>query len=145
MTRGKFTVAGGGPVGSLLAILLARHGYTVGLYEGRPDSRTTSIYQGKSINIALSDRGWHSLAEIGIDPAIKEDAIPMYHRAIHDRDGELSEIPYGKPGQAIWSVSRGGINQHLLNLADQEQKDLVEFLKALTGPFPEIETGRLPQ
>ena len=59
MTRQKFTVAGGGPVGSLLAILLARHGYDVGLYEGRPDSRVTNIYQGKSINIALSDRGWN--------------------------------------------------------------------------------------
>jgi kynurenine 3-monooxygenase len=66
MTRAKFTVAGGGPVGSLLAILLARHGYSVGVYESRPDSRVTNIYQGKSINIALSDRGWHSLAQIGI-------------------------------------------------------------------------------
>ena len=120
MTRAKFTVAGGGPVGSLLAILLARHGYEVGLYEGRPDSRVTSIYEGRSINIALSDRGWYSLAQIGIDPGIKEHAIPMYHRAIHGLDGELSEIPYGKSGDAIWSVSRGGINQHLLNMAEEE-------------------------
>ena len=58
MTQKTFTVVGGGPVGSLLAISLARHGYKVGLYEGRPDSRRTNIYQGKSINIALSDRGF---------------------------------------------------------------------------------------
>jgi kynurenine 3-monooxygenase len=120
MTRGTFTVAGGGPVGSLLAIVLARHGYKVGLYEGRPDSRVTDIYQGRSINIALSDRGWHSLAEIGVGPDAKEQAIPMYHRAIHDVDGALSEIPYGKEGDAIWSVSRGGINQQLLDVAEGE-------------------------
>ena len=120
MTRNRFTVAGGGPVGSLLSILLGRHGYDVGLFEGRPDSRVTSIYQGKSINIALSDRGWRSLEKIGISSDTKDDAIPMYHRAIHGIDGELSKLPYGKEGDAIWSVSRGGINERLLDIADAE-------------------------
>jgi kynurenine 3-monooxygenase len=107
-------------VGSLLAMLLGRHGYEVGLYEGRPDSRITSIYQGKSINIALSDRGWTSLEQIGIRADAKADAIPMYHRAIHSLEGELSALPYGKEGDAIWSVSRGGINEQLLDIADEE-------------------------
>jgi kynurenine 3-monooxygenase len=120
MTRAKFTVAGGGPVGSLLAILLARHGYRVSLYEGRPDSRVINIYQGKSINIALSDRGWHSLAQIGVGNDAKRQAIPMYHRAVHGVDGALSELPYGKEGDAIWSVSRGGINEQLLDIAEME-------------------------
>jgi kynurenine 3-monooxygenase len=120
MTRARFTVAGGGPVGSLLATLLARHGYQVGLYEGRPDSRVTSIYQGKSINIALSDRGWRSLEQIGISADAKADAIPMFHRAIHGIDGERSNLPYGGEGDAIWSVSRGGINELLLDIADAE-------------------------
>ena len=120
MTQKTFTVAGGGPVGALLAIVLARHGYRVGLYEGRPDSRVTNIYQGRSINIALSDRGWTSLAAIGVGPDAKEQAIPMYHRAIHDVDGSLSSIPYGKENQAIWSVSRGGINRQLLDVAEAE-------------------------
>ena len=120
MTQKTFTVAGGGPVGALLAIVLSRHGYRVRLYEGRPDSRVTDIYQGRSINIALSDRGWTSLAEIGVGPDAREHAIPMYHRAIHDVDGSLSSIPYGKEDQAIWSVSRGGINQQLLDVAEAE-------------------------
>ncbi|MGI9270624.1 MAG: FAD-dependent oxidoreductase [Woeseiaceae bacterium] len=120
MTQKTFTVVGGGPVGSLLAISLARHGYSVGLYEGRPDSRQTSIYQGKSINIALSDRGWTSLEKIGISAEAKKQSIPMYHRAIHGVDGDLSSLPYGKEGDAIWSVSRGGINEQLLDIADEE-------------------------
>ena len=115
-----FTVVGGGPVGTLLAISLARHGYVVGLYEGRPDSRQTNIYEGKSINIALSDRGWTSLARIGVGHDARAQAIPMTHRAIHGIGGDLSALPYGRNGDAIWSVSRGGINELLLDIADAE-------------------------
>lgn len=127
MTRAKFTVVGGGPVGTLLAISLARHGYKVGLYEGRPDSRKTSIYQGKSINIALSDRGWTSLEKIGIGADAKNESIPMSHRAIHGIDGDLSSLPYGQEGDAIWSVSRSGINELLLDIADQEENITTHF------------------
>jgi len=127
MADKSFTVAGGGPVGTLLAISLARHGYKVGLYEGRPDSRRTSIYQGKSINIALSDRGWTSLEKIGISAKAKGQAIPMFHRAIHDTAGELSALPYGQEGDAIWSVSRGGINEQLLDIADDEPNISTHF------------------
>ena len=127
MSRASVTVIGGGPVGALLAISLARHGYAVGLYEGRPDSRRTSIYQGKSINIALSDRGWTSLEKIGIGSDAKSQSIPMYHRAVHALDGELDSLPYGQEGDAIWSVSRGGINEQLLDVADAEEKITTHF------------------
>jgi kynurenine 3-monooxygenase len=123
----RFTVVGGGPVGTLLAIVLARHGYRVGLYEGRPDSRQTSIYEGKSINIALSDRGWASLEKIGVSTVARQQAIPMYHRAIHGIDGDLTSIAYGKEGDAIWSVSRGGINQQLLDIADENPNISMHF------------------
>ena len=121
MAQREFTVVGGGPVGTLLAIALARHGYKVGLYEGRPDSRQTSIYQGRSINIALSDRGWTALDKIGIGADAKSHSIPMYHRAVHDINGNLTMLPYGKEGNAIWSVSRSGINEQLLDIADTEE------------------------
>lgn len=127
MARRSFTVVGGGPVGTLLAISLARHGYQVGLYEGRPDSRETDIYQGKSINIALSDRGWSSLEKIGVGADAKKHSIPMYHRAIHDIDGGLTSLPYGKEGDAIWSVSRSGINEQLLDIADNEANISTHF------------------
>jgi len=121
------TVVGGGPVGALLAISLARHGYKVGLYEGRPDSRQTDIYQGRSINIALSDRGWTSLEKIGISDKAREQAIPMYHRAIHSVEGEQTSLPYGVGDDAIWSVSRSGINEHLLDVADSEPNITIHF------------------
>lgn len=120
MTRERFTVVGGGPVGTLLAVSLARHGYEVGLYEGRLDSRRMSIYEGRSINIALSDRGWTSLEKIGVGDDARKRAIPMTHRAVHGVGGDITALPYGRKGDAIWSVSRSGINEHLLDVADAE-------------------------
>ena len=127
MNGNTVTIVGGGPVGALLAISLARHGYSVGLYEGRPDSRKTSIYQGRSINIALSDRGWTSLAKVGVSDEAKRHALPMFDRRIHSPEGEISRIPYGKADEAIWSISRGGINQQLLDLAEAEPNVTTHF------------------
>jgi len=50
-----------------------------------------------------------------------------------------------------WYAKGGHPNPHLsekvkkLDLTEQDKKDLVEFMKALDGAFPKVETGRLPQ
>lgn len=126
-TRETITIAGAGPVGTLLAIILARHGHSVNLFESRPDSRLKSIYQGKSINIALSDRGWLALEAVGLDSLVKQQAIAMQKRIMHAIDGSLTEQAYGKESQAIWSVSRAGINEQLLDLAEQEPLISIKF------------------
>lgn len=112
------TIAGAGLVGSLLSLYLAKRGHHVQLIERRPDSRRTSIYQGRSINLALSDRGWKALEAVGADTTIRDIAIPMRRRVMHDVKGHLSYQPYGKDGQAIYSVSRGLLNQRLLDMAE---------------------------
>ncbi|NOX68965.1 MAG: FAD-dependent monooxygenase [Gammaproteobacteria bacterium] len=132
-SRASFTIAGAGPVGALLAVVLGRRGYKVDLFESRPDSRKTSVYQGKSINIALSDRGWRAMESIGIEAEIREDAIAMKRRVIHDEQGNLSYQPYGRDGEAIWSVSRGGINERLLTLAEAEANVQLFFEHKLVG------------
>jgi kynurenine 3-monooxygenase len=120
-------IAGAGPVGALLTVMLARKGYKVDLFESREDSRTSDIYQGKSINIAMSDRGWLALESIGIAEEIKREAIPMYHRVMHDLEGNLTRQAYGKNKQAIWSVSRSKINEQLVSLAEQEETVSLHF------------------
>ena len=115
----KITIIGGGLAGSLAAIYMAKRGFEVNLFERRPDMRKSNIYQGKSINLALSTRGLHALEKIGLDKEILADAIPMYGRMMHSKTGELSYHPYGKQGQAINSVSRGRLNQKLIELADE--------------------------
>lgn len=115
----RITIAGAGLVGSLLSVYLGKRGHQIHLIERRPDSRRTSVYQGRSINLALSDRGWRALEEVEADQAIREIAIPMRRRVMHDAQGKLTYQDYGKQGQAIYSVSRGLLNQRLLDLAEE--------------------------
>ncbi|MBR9920141.1 MAG: FAD-dependent monooxygenase [Bacteroidetes bacterium] len=118
MSERKAIVVGAGLVGSVLTILLAKRGYEVVVYEKRPDMRAAGFVGGRSINLAMSDRGWKAMEQAGIHDEIKSIAIPMKGRMMHDVSGELTFQPYGKEGQAIYSVSRGGLNLRLLELAD---------------------------
>lgn len=119
MKKQNITLVGAGLVGSLLSIYLKKRGHDVTVYERRPDLRTNRISAGKSINLALSDRGWRGLEGVGIADEIRKVAIPMKGRMIHNLDGRIVFQPYGKEGQAIWSVSRGGLNCVLMDLAEK--------------------------
>ena len=129
----NIAIVGAGPVGALLAVMLARKGYKIDLFEARADSREKALYQGKSINLALSDRGWLALKDVGVDEEIRSQAIPMTCRMIHALDGSLTRQPYGKDNQAIWSVSRAGINEQLITLAEQQAGVEVHFEHKLTA------------
>ena len=114
------TIAGAGLVGSLLSIYLRRQGYRVTIYERRPDMRKETISAGRSINLALSDRGIMALEQVGIMDEIRQIAIPMHGRYLHNVDGTTAYQPYGKEGQYINSVSRGELNKKLMDLAEKE-------------------------
>jgi kynurenine 3-monooxygenase len=115
----EVTIIGAGLVGSLLSIYLSKRGYKVSMYERRPDMRKEKISAGRSINLALSDRGIRALEEVGIMETIREIAIPMHGRYIHNVDGKATYQPYGKQGQFIHSVSRAELNKKLMDLAEQ--------------------------
>jgi len=129
MIEKKFTLAGAGLVGSLFAIYLAKKGHRVDVFERRKDMRLETIGAGKSINLALSNRGWKALAGVGIEDEVKQMAIPMYKRVMHALDGTLTDQAYGKDGEAIYSVSRGGLNALLMDLAEREDKVNIHFNK----------------
>lgn len=117
MTK-KITLVGGGLSGGLLAVFLAKKGFEVHVYERRKDMRQGNYEGGRSINLALSARGIRGLEKAGIAKEILDIGIPMTGRMMHDVNGNLAYQPYGKDGQAIYSVSRGGLNVRLLQLAD---------------------------
>ena len=112
------TIIGAGLVGSLLSIYLSKRGYKVKLFERRPDMRREKVSAGRSINLALSDRGIKALEEVGIMNEIRKICIPMNGRYIHNADGTTAFQPYGKQGQFINSVSRGELNKKLIDLAE---------------------------
>ena len=115
----NISIVGAGLVGSLLSIYLSKKGYNVNVFERRSDLRNTNISAGRSINLALSDRGWKALEGAGLGPDIRKISIPMPGRIIHSMKGDLSFQPYGKKEQAIYSVSRGGLNEIMLNKAEE--------------------------
>src|SRR3954469_44211 len=116
----KVIVIGAGLAGSLLSIYLARRGFSVDVFEARPDMRKIEIAAGRSINLALSDRGIAALREVGMDEYMLAEAVPMYGRMIHSVSGETKLLPYsGRKGEYINSVSRAGLNIALMNEAEK--------------------------
>lgn len=123
----EVTIVGAGLVGSLLSIYLAKRGYRINIFERRSDMRKIEMSAGRSINLALSDRGWRGLNGVGIGDEIREIAIPMYGRYIHHKDGSTAYQPYGKNDQAIYSVSRADINKKLMDLAESHKGVSIKF------------------
>ncbi|HEV8514008.1 MAG TPA: NAD(P)/FAD-dependent oxidoreductase [Cyclobacteriaceae bacterium] len=111
-------IAGAGLVGSLLSIYLAQRGHRISVFERRPDMRKQTLDAGRSINLALSNRGLRALNEVGLTNEIKKTAIPMHGRMMHDRLGKLTFQPYGKEGQFINSISRSNLNMVLMDKAE---------------------------
>jgi kynurenine 3-monooxygenase len=119
------TVIGAGLVGSLLSIYLSKRGYKLKIYERRADMRKENLIAGRSINLALSDRGIKALEEVGLMDEIRKICIPMHGRFMHNADGSTAYQPYGKEGQYINSVSRGELNCRLMDLAEENGVQII--------------------
>jgi len=116
-TPQKIAVVGSGLVGTLLAIYLKKLGHTVHVYDRSPDIRNVE-FSGRSINLVMSNRGWKTLEDIGLDDEIRSIGIPVDKRGIHLQDGSYVTQNYGKEGEAIFSLSRGILNRKMIDLAE---------------------------
>ena len=130
----EITLVGAGLAGSLLATFLARRGHRVTLFERRADPRKAGASGGRSINLALANRGIAALEEIGGMERIRPALIPMAGRMLHDEEGRLKLVPYGnKPHEVIYSVSRAGLNALLLDSAESTGKVAIRFGETVQG------------
>lgn len=130
----KITVIGGGLSGPVLALYLARRGFSVDVFEKRPDLRNASTPAGRSINLALSKRGITALEEVGVFDRIKPLLIPMYGRRIHDLNGDTRFFQYSSTGKDfIYSVSRSGLNKTLITEAENTGKVTFHFQYECVG------------
>ncbi|MBP7376928.1 MAG: FAD-dependent monooxygenase [Pyrinomonadaceae bacterium] len=133
MAHEKVIIIGAGLAGSLLAINLAKRGIKVDVYEARGDMRLEEVAAGRSINLALSDRGIAALREVGMDEYMLAEAVPMTGRMIHTVSGETKLLPYsGRQGEYINSVSRAGLNIALINEADKYDEVTFHFNERCT-------------
>ena len=115
----ELTIIGGGLAGALLATLLAQRGWSVDVYERRGDPRVHGYAGGRSINLALAERGLHALRQAGADGAVMEQAVMMRGRYVHPLHGEPGLQRYGRDdSEVIWSINRGELNIVLLDIAE---------------------------
>jgi kynurenine 3-monooxygenase len=128
--KDKVLIIGAGLCGSLLALRLAQRGFKVEVYESRPDLRTTDISAGRSINLALSDRGLKALRLCGMEEKAREICIPMFGRLMHDTEGNTFSSNYsGRENEFINSISRGNLNAILLDEAEKHENVQLHFNK----------------
>lgn len=137
----KIVIVGAGLVGSLHAILMAKKGFKVEVYERRPDIRQVELKGGRSINLALSTRGWKAIEMAGVSSEIEKISIPMSGRLMHSISSELTYQPYGRDGEAIYSVSRGELNKQLL-LEASKYENVSFFFNHRCEDF-ELDTNQL--
>jgi kynurenine 3-monooxygenase len=125
--RSAVRIIGAGPTGTLLAILLQRRGHAVDIYESRPDPSRAAAQSGRSINLALADRGIHAMQSAGVFDHVRDLLLPMRGRLIH-QEGGTSLQPYGqRHDEIIYSISRQRLNQTLLELAARQPGVTVHF------------------
>jgi kynurenine 3-monooxygenase len=118
-TQQKITIAGAGLAGALLATLLSQKGWQVDVFEKRPDPRVKGYEGGRSINLALAERGLYALRQAGLNDAVMQQAVMMRGRMVHAKNGDVQLQSYGKnDSEVIWSVHRGELNITLLNAAE---------------------------
>ncbi len=141
---GGVNIVGAGLAGSLLAILLARRGFQVSVYEKRADPRTADLDGGRSINLALAARGIRGLERAGVRDRIMPTAIPMRGRMVHEHDGTAALQKYGvRPDEVIYSVGRADLNRRLVEAADEFQNVTLRFGQAALGLAPGSNAVRL--
>ncbi len=118
MRKPDITIVGAGLVGALLATLLAQRGFAVDVFERRPDPRQAGYAGGRSINLALAERGLHGLRLAGLTDEVMRLAVMMRGRMVHHRDGHTELLRYGRDdSEVIWSISRGRLNIALIDAA----------------------------
>jgi kynurenine 3-monooxygenase len=134
MSRETVNIIGAGQCGTLIAIMLARHGYQVEVYERFCDPRIEDAEAGRSINLALAARGLNALEKVGIDTLIQPLLVPMRGRMVHKRDGSTEFLRYGQQhDEEIYSITRLGLNQVLLGAADRIDNLSLNFQQNAIG------------
>lgn len=131
---GQVAVVGAGPAGALLAILLARRGVPVDVYEWRDDPRGGQPDGGISINLGVSARGIRALREVGQWERLRERTVPMRGRMVHGRDGALRFHPYGnRPDEILYSIDRRELTAALIDRAEKYGSARFHFGHRCTG------------
>ena len=119
VSKREHTIIGAGLAGSLLALQLAQRGERVRVFERRPDPCSVGYLGGRSINMALAERGLHALRSTGLEREVLDLAVMMRGRMVHEVDGNERFFRYGRDdSEVLWAVNRGRLSTSLIQAAD---------------------------
>jgi kynurenine 3-monooxygenase len=134
MRAQPINIVGAGLAGALLAVLLAKRGFAVSLYDRRPDPRQAVAEGGRSINLALAARGIRALEHAGVMQAVQPLLIEMRGRMVHDHAGARKLLAYGwKPHEVIYSVGRAALTRLLVEAAAAHSNVTLNFKQTCLG------------
>ncbi len=134
MPQEAVNIIGAGQCGTLLAIMLARQGFNVDVFERNDDPRIADAEAGRSINLALAARGIKALTRAGIYDRVRPLLMPMRGRMVHQADGSAELLPYGQSAdEVIYSVTRTDLNEVLLGVADAIPNVRLHFRQQAIG------------
>jgi kynurenine 3-monooxygenase len=134
----SLNIVGAGLAGALLAVLLARRGFKVTLFERRPDPRDAEAAGGRSINLALAARGIRALERAGVMDRIRPLLITMRGRMVHETSGATTLHPYGqREHEVIYSVGRAALNRLLIEEAARHDNVDMRFEQTCIAAIPE--------
>ncbi|HEV3194020.1 MAG TPA: NAD(P)/FAD-dependent oxidoreductase [Polyangiaceae bacterium] len=146
-------MVGGGLVGCVLAVYLAKRGHQISVFERHADPRTALGSTRSAVNITLCERGLRALAAVGMRDRVSSLCVPVHGRRIHGLDDTVAYQPYGNRSEAIYSISRSDLNKALIELAEKEQGVQFHFgqkcvhveLARATAHFEDTHVGTVSQ
>jgi kynurenine 3-monooxygenase len=142
MAERPLVVVGGGLVGPVAAMFLARRFGRVELYERRPPPSEVAFDKGRSVHVVLSVRGWSVLEELGVAAKVRQGAMPLRGRHVHVEDGQVVFQPYSRRGDTIWAVERPRLNAILLACAEATPGLSVHYGHTAVAADPEAPSVR---
>ena len=133
-TTGRAIVVGGGPAGSLAALLLARRGWAVELLEQHRFPRD------KVCGECLSALGLATLERRGLIPRLSAlNPTELVRTLIHPADGPPLDLPLPRP---MWGLTRFALDREMLAAAAEAGvvvRQPARCERVVGGPRPLVE------
>jgi len=137
-------IIGAGLSGLVTALALARRGHRMRMFDKRSEEQLLQSESGRSINLTVSERGLAALERTGLSAdGVRRLGVAVTARCVHYPDGSQGLIPYGREGEAIYSISRSEMLRHWFELARRDARIESHFSVSRVSWSDEIDSLRV--